>query len=483
MYRADKFYGPERQVLEHLVRFSTARRSGCSGRTAPASRRCCGSWPGRGAVLRVAESTRRRPSGSCSRSPKSTETKDVRSNVEDGVRELRDLLDRFNALSAAFAEPDADFDALSSSRRVSRSDRPRRRLEPRPDARPGDGRAPPPGGRPRRDDTLGRRAAASGALPPAPRRLDLLLLDEPTNHLDAELVAWLERHLEANKGTVIVVTHDRYFLDNVAGWIFELDRGKGIPFQGNYTSWLEQKEARLGVEEKQNVARRRMLQRELEWVRMSPTARHAKSKARLTAYEKLLAEDQAKRLDTSRSTSRPALGWGRGGAGRARSEGLRRPAARRGPDLRPAAGRDRRRDRPNGAGKTTLFRMIAGEETRTPGRSRSATRSNSPTSTSHGAGSRGRAPSGRRFRQRGRDPARQARNQLAPVRLWFNFRGGTSRSSSRTCPGASGTASTLRKLLPAGGNLLLLDEPTNDLDVDTSARSRRRWSTSSAAPS
>ena len=205
-----------------------------------------------------------------------------------------------------------------------------------------------------------RRVALCRLLLSAP---DLLLLDEPTNHLDAESVAWLERFLESYKGTVIAVTHDRYFLDNVAGWILELDRGKGIPFQGNYSSWLEQKEARLGVEEKQNVARRRTLQRELEWVRMSPTARHAKSKARLTAYEKLLADDQAKRLDAVEIhiPAGPRLGdvvvraedVQKGFGDRLLVEDLTF-------DLPPGGivgviG-------PNGAGKTTLFRMIAGEE-------------------------------------------------------------------------------------------------------------------------
>ena len=261
-----------------------------------------------------------------------------------------------------------------------------------------------------------RRVALCRLLLSAP---DLLLLDEPTNHLDAESVAWLERHLEAYKGTVIAVTHDRYFLDNVAGWILELDRGKGIPFQGNYTSWLEQKEARLAVEEKGNAARRRTLQRELEWVRMSPTARHAKSKARLTAYEKLLAEDQAKRLDTVEIhiPAGPRLGdvvvraehVQKGFGDRLLVEDLTF-------DLPPGGivgviG-------PNGAGKTTLFRMIAGEEEPDSGslevgdtvelayvdQSRSALEGRE-----HGLEGDLREP--------GRDPARQARGQLAPVRL------------------------------------------------------------------
>ena len=174
-----------------------------------------------------------------------------------------------------------------------------RRVVARRDARPRDGRAPAPGRRPRRRRrsraASGAASRSAGCCSPRP---DLLLLDEPTNHLDAESVAWLERFLAEYKGTVVAVTHDRYFLDNVAGWILELDRGKGIPFEGNYSSWLEQKQARLAVEEKQESARRRALARELEWVRMrSPKARHAKSKARLGAYERLLAEEQAVKLD------------------------------------------------------------------------------------------------------------------------------------------------------------------------------------------
>ena len=189
-----------------------------------------------------------------------------------------------------------------------------------------------------------RRVALCRLLLQAP---DLLLLDEPTNHLDAESVAWLERFLAEYKGTVVAVTHDRYFLDNVAGWILELDRGKGIPFEGNYSSWLEQKQARLAVEEKQESARRRALARELEWVRASPKARHAKSKARLGAYERLLAEEQAVKLDRVEiHIPAGAAARRRRRRGGRRPQGLRRPAARRGHDLLAAARRDRRRRRP-----------------------------------------------------------------------------------------------------------------------------------------
>src|SRR5437899_2001024 len=230
--------------------------------------------------------------------PELDEAKTVRENVEDGVRELRDLLDRFNRISAAFAEPDADFDALIAEQATVQDQIDRRdawQLEEQLDHAM-DALRLPEGDRDVTTLSGGerRRVALCRLLLSAP---DLLLLDEPTNHLDAESVAWLERFLADYKGTVVAVTHDRYFLDNVAGWILELDRGRGLPFQGNYSSWLEQKQERLAVEEKQESARRRTLARELEWVRMSPRARHDKSKARLGAYEQLLAEEQNVKLD------------------------------------------------------------------------------------------------------------------------------------------------------------------------------------------
>ena len=234
----------------------------------------------------------------------------MRGNVEDGVRALRDLLDRFNVISAQFAEPDADFDALleEQGRSRSRSTATTRGASTRRSTRAMDALRCPPG-----DQDVGtlsggerRRVALCRLLLSSP---DLLLLDEPTNHLDAESVAWLERFLAEYRGTVIAVTHDRYFLDNVAGWILELDRGRGIPFKGNYTSWLEQKEARLAAEEKQASARRRTLQRELEWVRSSPKARQAKSKARVARLRAPLRRGAARQArHASRSTSRPARG-------------------------------------------------------------------------------------------------------------------------------------------------------------------------------
>ncbi|HUY72256.1 MAG TPA: ATP-binding cassette domain-containing protein, partial [Gaiellaceae bacterium] len=300
MYRADKFYGAERQVLANIsLSFFHGAKIGVLGPNGA----------GKSTLLRIMAGREETSSGEARLAPGATvglleqepeldPARDVRGNVEDGVRELRDLLDRFNAISNAFAEPDADYDTLLAEQAKVQDEIDRRdawSLEATLD-RAMDALRLPEG---ERDVTTlsggeRRRVALCRLLLSAP---DLLLLDEPTNHLDAESVSWLERFLADYKGAVIAVTHDRYFLDNVAGWILELDRGRGIPFQGNYSSWLEQKEARLAVEEKQESARRRTLARELEWVRMSPRARHAKSKARLGAYDKLFAEEQQVRLD------------------------------------------------------------------------------------------------------------------------------------------------------------------------------------------
>ncbi len=312
MHRADKFYGPDRQVLSSIsLSFLHGAKIGVLGPNGA----------GKSTLLRIMAGLEEPSSGIAELDPKATvgylpqepeldPAKDVRGNVEDGVRELRDLLDRFNAISAAFAEPDADFDALLADQATVQEQIDRHdawSLDAQLD-RAMDALRLPDGDRDVTTLSGGerRRVALCRLLLSSP---DLLLLDEPTNHLDAESVAWLERFLEAYKGTVMAVTHDRYFLDNVAGWILELDRGKGIPFQGNYSSWLEQKEARLAAEEKQAGARRRTIQRELEWVRSSPTARHAKSKARLASYERLLPRTSRPGWTRSRSTSRPVPGW------------------------------------------------------------------------------------------------------------------------------------------------------------------------------
>src|ERR1041384_224547 len=366
MYRADKFYGPDRQVLANIsLSFLPGAKIGVLGPNGA----------GKSTLLRIMAGKDEPSSGVAELAPGATvgmleqepeldATKDVRGNVEDGVRPLRDLLDRFNEISAAFAEPDADYDTLLAEQATVQEAIDRRdawSLDATLD-RAMDALRLPDGDRDVSTLSGGerRRVALCRLLLSAP---DLLLLDEPTNHLDAESVAWLERFLADYKGAVIAVTHDRYFLDNVAGWILELDRGRGIPFQGNYSSWLEQKQARLAVEEKQESARRRPRARELEWVRLSPRARHAKSKARLGAYEKLLAEEQNVKLDRVEIHIPPgprlgdvvidASGVSKGFGDRLLFEGLEF-------SLPPAGivgviG-------PNGAGKTTLFRMIAGEE-------------------------------------------------------------------------------------------------------------------------
>ncbi|HEX7625722.1 MAG TPA: energy-dependent translational throttle protein EttA, partial [Gaiellaceae bacterium] len=367
MYKVDKFYGPERQVLSNIsLSFLPGAKIGVLGPNGA----------GKSTVLRIMAGKEEPSSGIAELAPNATvgfleqepdldPKKTVRENVEDGVRELRDLLDRFNQISAQFSEPDADFDALLAEQSKVQDQVDRRhawQLEEQLDHAM-DALRLPEGDRDVASLSGGerRRVALCRLLLSAP---DLLLLDEPTNHLDAESVFWLERFLADYKGTVVAVTHDRYFLDNVAGWILELDRGKGIPYEGNYSGWLEQKQARLAVEEKQSSARQRTLQRELEWVRMAPKARHAKSKARLGAYEKLLAEEEGFKLDKVEIHIPPGPRLGdvvieakdvtKGFGDRLLFENLSF-------SLPPAGivgviG-------PNGAGKTTLFRMISGEET------------------------------------------------------------------------------------------------------------------------
>src|SRR3954451_790196 len=366
MYRADKFYGPDRQVLANIsLSFIHGAKIGVLGPNGA----------GKSTLLRIMAGQEETSSGTAQLAPGASvglleqepeldPARDVRGNVEDGVRELRDLLDRFNAVSAAFAEPDADFDALLVEQAKVQDEIDRRdawSLDATLD-RAMDALRLPEGDRDVTTLSGGerRRVALCRLLLSSP---DLLLLDEPTNHLDAESVSWLERFLADYKGTVVAVTHDRYFLDNVAGWILELDRGKGIPYQGNYSGWLEQKQVRLAHEEKQGSARRRALARELEWVRASPTARHAKSKARVAAYERLFAEEQNVKLDRVEIhiPAGPRLGdlvveakgVSKGFGDRLLVENLEFSLPPGG--IVGVIG-------PNGAGKTTLFRMIAGEE-------------------------------------------------------------------------------------------------------------------------
>src|SRR5215208_5638451 len=366
MVRASKFYGPERKVLDDItLAFLPGAKIGVLGPNGA----------GKSTLLRImagieepsqgrADLAAGATVGLLEQEPKLDESKTVRENVEDGVRAQRDLLDRFNAISAQFAEPDADFDALLAEQAKVQEQIDRHdvwSLEATLD-RAMDALRLPDGDRDVTTLSGGerRRVALCRLLLSAP---DLLLLDEPTNHLDAESVAWLERFLAEYAGTVVAITHDRYFLDNVAGWILELDRGRGIPYEGNYSGWLEQKQARLAHEEKQESARQRALKQELEWVRSSPRARHAKSKARLGAYERLLAEDRNVKLDQvqihipagqrlgDKVIETSALRKGFGDRLLIEDLSFTLPPA----GIVGVIGA-------NGAGKTTLFRMIVGEE-------------------------------------------------------------------------------------------------------------------------
>jgi len=472
MYRADKFYGPDRQVLANIsLSFLPGAKIGVLGPNGA----------GKSTLLRIMAGNEEPSSGVAELAPGASvgfleqepyldPARDVRGNVEDGVRELRDLLDRFNEISAAFAEPDADYDTLLADQakvqdRIDRADAWQldQHLDHAMDAlRLPDGD---------RDVTTlsggeRRRVALCRLLLSSP---SLLLLDEPTNHLDAESVAWLERFLADYKGTIVAVTHDRYFLDNVAGWILELDRGKGIPFEGNYTSWLEQKQERLAVEEKTESARRRTLARELEWVRLSPRARHAKSKARLGAYEKLLAEEQNVKLDKVEMHIPPGPRLGdlvieadhlqKGFGDRLLVEDLSF-------SLPPAGivgviG-------PNGAGKTTLFRMIAGHETPDSG----SLKVGETVQLAYVDQSRADLdPANNVWKEisGGHDIIELGKKEINSRQYvsQFNFKGSDQQKRVGDLSGGERNRVHLAKLLRSGGNVLLLDEPTNDLDVDT----------------
>jgi ATP-binding cassette ChvD family protein len=301
------------------------------------------------------------------------------------------------------------------------------------------------------------------------RKPDLLLLDEPTNHLDAESVAWLERHLQEYAGTVVAVTHDRYFLDNVAGWILELDRGAGIPWKGNYSSWLEQKKQRLATEEKQASARQRTLERELEWVRMAPRARQAKGKARLNAYEALLADGESRRADDLEISIPPGPRLGdlvveakslrKGYDDRLLIEDLSFSLPRGG--IVGVIG-------PNGAGKTTLFRMITGEEKPDGG----TLRLGDTVELAYVDQSRDALDAAKSAWEEisgGADRLTIGKREVASRAYVasFNFKGTDQQKKVGELSGGERNRVHLAKLLRRGGNLLLLDEPTNDLDVDT----------------
>jgi ATP-binding cassette ChvD family protein len=398
--------------------------------------------------------------------------RDVRGNVEEGLAEVRGLLDEFNAIAARFAEP---MDEDEMQRLLDRQ----ARVQDRIDAAgaweidhkvdmamdalrlpPGDADVTTLSGGER------RRVALCRILLEEP---DLLLLDEPTNHLDAESVAWLEKHLEQFPGTVVAITHDRYFLDNVAKWILELHRGEGIPWEGNYSSWLEQKEKRLATEERQASARRKTLERELEWIRMAPKARHAKGKARITRYEELREEAQ-RQADGSTEIQIPvperlgdevviARDLSKGFGERLLFENLNFALPRGG--IVGVIG-------PNGAGKTTLFRMMVGQEepdagTLTLGRTVKLAYVDQSRESLHGDHTVYEEISGGEDELDFGGKRVNARAYCAG----FNFRGPDQQKLVKDLSGGERNRVHLAKLLKSGGNVLLLDEPTNDLDVDT----------------
>jgi len=402
--------------------------------------------------------------------PQLDPNKDVAGNVMDALADLKALVDRYNAISEEFADPDADYDKLLAEQadlqeKIEAGDAwdLDRRVEIAMDAL----RCPPGEADVTRLSGGERRRVALCRL--LLEKPDMLLLDEPTNHLDAESVAWLERHLEEYKGTVVAVTHDRYFLDNVAGWILELDRGRGIPYQGNYSGWLEQKRKRLEQEAREEAARQKTVNHELEWIRQSPKARQAKSKARVTAYEELLREAGQKAPEPGQIyiPAGPRLG----------------NLVVEAENLRKAFGNRLLIDElnfklppggivgiigPNGAGKTTLFRMIVGQEKPDGG----AIRVGDTVKLGYVDQSRDNLDPNKNVWEEisdGLDVVALGKREM-PSRAYvgnFAFKGPDQQKKVGILSGGERNRVHLAKMLKSGANLLLLDEPTNDLDVDT----------------
>ncbi len=473
-YKLARHYPPDRTVLENIsISFYPGAKIGVIG----------SNGAGKSSLLRImaglddgftgdARLTPGFTVGYLAQEPELDPTKDVKGNVMDGVAEVQTLIDQYNAVMAAWSDPDADYEAIGAQQaaledKIAAADA--WNLERNVDIAMDALRCPP-------DDasvtTLSggekRRVALARLLLSHP---DLLLLDEPTNHLDAESVDWLERFLQEYAGTVVAITHDRYFLDHVAQWILELDRGRGIPFEGNYSSWLEQKLERLGREERSNEARQRTLARELEWVRLAPRARQAKGKARLGAYEKLLAEANADKDNTRELEiaipSGPRLGDSvidvkdlrKGYGDTVLIEDLTFSLPRAG--IVGVIGA-------NGAGKTTLFRMLVGQEAPDSG----TITIGDTVQLSYVDQSRDDLDADKSVFDeiaQGAEFIKVGAREL-PARAYvssFNFRGTDQQKTVGKLSGGERNRVHLAKLLKSGGNVLLLDEPTNDLDVDT----------------
>ena len=464
-YKLSRRYPPDREVLKDIsLSFLPGAKIGMLGYNGA----------GKSTLLRImagvdpdydgqAELAPGATVGLLEQEPTLDPAKDVIGNIEEGVSEVRGLLDRFNELSMNYSE-DSAAEFATVQERIDAVDgwNLDTTLEIAMDAL----RCPPPA---TDVSTLSggerRRVALCRLLLAQP---ELLLLDEPTNHLDAESVAWLERHLRDYRGTVVAVTHDRYFLDNVAGWILELDRGRGIPYQGNYSGWLEQKRARLELEAREEGARRRTIEQELEWVRMSAGARRNKPKARLNAYEALIAQEREVKLEQVQIHIPPGP---RLGDVAVEADGLRKAYGDRvlieALSFKLPPGGIVGVIGPNGAGKTTLLRMITGEEQPDGGTLRigetvrlayvDQARKLDPDKTvwEEISGGRDQLKLGER--------TTASRAYVAS----FNFRGADQQKKVAKLSGGERNRLHLATLLREGGNLLLLDEPTNDLDVDT----------------